>query len=51
MLLFMGSLLTELLSLVLGTERSSRVTLKVAGRPMTDKEAGPVTWGVWMRKN
>jgi hypothetical protein len=20
----------------------------VAGRPMTDEEAGPVTWGVWM---
>ncbi|PYU83805.1 MAG: hypothetical protein DMG51_11565 [Acidobacteria bacterium] len=24
--------------------------LKVAGRPLTDEEAGPVTWGVWMRK-
>ena len=27
-----------------------KLALKVAGRPMTDKEAGPVTWGVWMRK-
>ena len=24
--------------------------LKVAGRPLTDEEVGPVTWGVWMRK-
>jgi hypothetical protein len=22
-----------------------------AGRPISDMEAGPVTWGVWMRKN
>jgi uncharacterized damage-inducible protein DinB len=28
-----------------------KLALKVAGRPMTDEEAGPVTWGVWMRKN
>jgi uncharacterized damage-inducible protein DinB len=27
-----------------------KLTLKVAGRPMADEEAGPVTWGVWMRK-
>jgi len=27
-----------------------KLALKVAGRPMTDKEAWPVTWGVWMRK-
>ena len=27
-----------------------KLALKVAGRPMTDEEAGPVTWGVWMRK-
>ena len=27
-----------------------KVALKVAGHPLTDKEAGPVTWGVWMRK-
>ena len=27
-----------------------KVALKVAGRPMTDEEAGPLTWGVWMRK-
>ena len=27
-----------------------KLTLKVAGRPMTDEEAGPVTWDVWMRK-
>lgn len=28
-----------------------KLALKMAGRPMTDKEAGPLTWGVWMRKN
>ncbi len=28
-----------------------KLALKVAGRPLTDQEAGPVTWGVWMRKN
>jgi uncharacterized damage-inducible protein DinB len=27
-----------------------KLALKVAGHAMTDKEAGPVTWGVWMRK-
>ena len=27
-----------------------KLTLKVAGLPMTDQEAGPVTWDVWMRK-
>src|SRR6476646_7301544 len=27
-----------------------KLALKLAGSPITDKEAGPVTWGVWMRK-
>jgi len=27
-----------------------KLALKVAGRPLIDKDAGPVTWGVWMRK-
>jgi uncharacterized damage-inducible protein DinB len=27
-----------------------KLVLKEAGRPMTNKEVGPVTWGVWMRK-
>jgi uncharacterized damage-inducible protein DinB len=27
-----------------------KLALKGAGRPMTDEEAGPVTWDVWMRK-
>jgi hypothetical protein len=27
-----------------------KLGLKVAGRPMTDEEAGTVTWDVWMRK-
>jgi uncharacterized damage-inducible protein DinB len=27
-----------------------KLALKAAGRPMTNEEAGPVTWGVWMRK-
>ncbi len=27
-----------------------KLALKMTGRPMTDEEAGPVTWGVWMRK-
>jgi uncharacterized damage-inducible protein DinB len=27
-----------------------KLALKVAGRPMTDEEAGPITWGVWMNK-
>jgi len=28
-----------------------KLALKLAGRPMADKEAGPVTWSVWMRKS
>src|SRR5258708_22372133 len=28
-----------------------KLALKVAGRPLTDEEARPVTWDVWMRKN
>jgi len=27
-----------------------KLALRVAGHPLTDEEAGPVTWGVWMRK-
>jgi len=27
-----------------------KLALKITGRPMSDKEAGPLTWGVWMRK-
>ena len=27
-----------------------KLALKMGGRPITDREAGPVTWGVWMRK-
>jgi uncharacterized damage-inducible protein DinB len=27
-----------------------KLALKVAGRPITDGEVGPVTWGVWTRK-
>jgi len=27
-----------------------KVALKATGRPMSDKEVGRVTWGVWMRK-
>lgn len=27
-----------------------KLALKMAGHPITDEEAGPVTWGVWMRK-
>jgi uncharacterized damage-inducible protein DinB len=27
-----------------------KLALKMAGRPFPDDEAGPVTWGVWMRK-
>jgi hypothetical protein len=27
-----------------------KLALKLAGRPISDKEAGPVTWQVWMRK-
>lgn len=28
-----------------------KLALKVAGSPLTDEEAGPGTWGVWMRKS
>jgi len=28
-----------------------KLALKVAGYPISDEEAGPVTWGVWMRKS
>jgi len=28
-----------------------KLALKVAGHPLTDEEAGPLTWGVWMRKS
>jgi uncharacterized damage-inducible protein DinB len=27
-----------------------KLALKAAGRPLTDDEAGPLTWGVWRRK-
>ena len=27
-----------------------KLALKVAGRPLKDEHAGPVTWGIWMRK-
>ena len=27
-----------------------KLALKATGRPLTDQEAGRVTWGVWMRK-
>ncbi len=27
-----------------------KLALKLAGRPLTDQEAGSITWGVWMRK-
>ncbi len=27
-----------------------KLALKAAGRPLADEVAGPVTWGVWMRK-
>lgn len=27
-----------------------KLALKLAGRPLDDEVAGPVTWGVWMRK-
>lgn len=27
-----------------------KLALKAVGRPMTDEEVGPLTWGVWMRK-
>jgi uncharacterized damage-inducible protein DinB len=28
-----------------------KLALKIAGHSMTDEQAGPVTWDVWMRKN
>lgn len=28
-----------------------KLALKLAGRPVTDEEAGPVTWDVWMDKS
>jgi uncharacterized damage-inducible protein DinB len=28
-----------------------KLALKLAGRPMTDEEAGPLTWGVWMARS
>jgi hypothetical protein len=28
----------------------NKLALKATGLPITDQEAGPVTWGVWMRK-
>lgn len=27
-----------------------KLALKLAGAPITDEQAGPVTWGIWMRK-
>src|SRR5260370_2473574 len=27
-----------------------KLALKLTGRPLTDEEAGPLTWDVWMRK-
>ena len=27
-----------------------KLALKLAGRPLTDQEAGPLTWRIWMRK-
>jgi len=27
-----------------------KLALKLAGRPIPNEQAGPVTWGVWMRK-
>lgn len=27
-----------------------KLALKLAGRPIANEEAGPVTWGVWMRR-
>ena len=28
-----------------------KLALKLTGRPIADQEAGPLTWGVWMRKS
>lgn len=27
-----------------------KLTLKLAGHPISDEQAGPLTWGIWMRK-
>lgn len=27
-----------------------KLVLKLSGHPISDEEAGPITWGVWMRK-
>jgi uncharacterized damage-inducible protein DinB len=27
-----------------------KLALKLAGNPISDDEAGPITWGIWMRK-
>ena len=27
-----------------------KLALKIAGHPLTDDEAGPITWGIWMDK-
>jgi hypothetical protein len=27
-----------------------KLALKLAGHPITDEQAGPITWGVWMGK-
>jgi uncharacterized damage-inducible protein DinB len=27
-----------------------KLALKLAGRPLADEDAGPLTWGVWMRR-
>jgi uncharacterized damage-inducible protein DinB len=27
-----------------------KLALKMAGRPITDEQAGPITWDIWMRK-
>ena len=27
-----------------------KLVLKLVGHPISDEEAGPITWGVWMRK-
>jgi len=27
-----------------------KLVLKIAGKPMSDDEAGPLTWGIWMGK-
>ena len=28
-----------------------KLALKLTGHPIADQEAGPLTWGVWMRKS